>query len=157
VKAAVLIASDSCFRGERVDASGAHIADRLAAAGWEIVETRIVPDDAALIAEALRGWADRHAVDLVVTTGGTGLSARDVTPEATAAVVDRRAPGLAEALRSEGARRTPNAWLSRGEAGLRGTTLIVNLPGSLGAARDGMELLLPLLAHALAMMHGEGH
>jgi molybdenum cofactor synthesis domain-containing protein len=157
MKAAVLIASDSCARGERVDESGAHIAARLAEAGWEVVEKRVVPDDAALIADALRACADGHAVDLVITTGGTGLSPRDVTPEATAAVIDRRAPGLAEALRAEGARRIPTAWLSRGEAGLRGTTLIVNLPGSARAAREGMDVLLPLLAHAFAMMRGEGH
>jgi len=157
MKAAVLIASDSCARGERADESGAHIAARLAETGWEVVETRVVPDDATLIAETLCEWADRRGVDLVVTTGGTGLSPRDITPEATAAVIDRRAPGLAEALRSNGARRIPTAWLSRGEAGLRGTTLIVNLPGSARAAREGMDLLLPLLAHAFAMMRGAGH
>jgi molybdopterin adenylyltransferase len=157
VRAAVLVASDACARGERADTSGAHIASCLVAAGWEVVETLIVPDDASAIRAALESFADRRGVDLVVTSGGTGFSARDVTPEATLAVVERRAPGLAEALRADGARRTPHAWLSRGEAGLRGATLIVNLPGSLAAARDGMELLLPLLPHALAMIRGAGH
>jgi molybdopterin adenylyltransferase len=157
VKAAVLVASDSCARGERVDSSGAHIAARLAAAGWEVVETRLAPDDAGAIRAALESFADESAVDLVVTSGGTGFSPRDVTPEATLAAIERRAPGLAEALRADGARRTPHAWLSRGEAGLRGGTLIVNLPGSLNAAREGMDVLLPLLPHALAMLRGEGH
>jgi molybdopterin adenylyltransferase len=157
VRAALLTASDSCARGERVDASGERLRQRLEGAGWEVVAATVVADEPEAIAATLRTFADDLRVDLVLTTGGTGFSPRDRTPEATAAVLERRAPGIAEALRADGLRRTPHACLSRGEAGLRGGTLVVNLPGSLRAVDEGLDLLLPLLPHALAMMRGEGH
>jgi molybdenum cofactor synthesis domain-containing protein len=153
----VLTCSDRCSRSEAADTSGPHIADRLREAGWDVVETRVVPDDVAAIQAAVLHWTDEVGVDVVLTTGGTGFSVRDVTPEATLGVVDRRAPGLAELIRIEGLKKTPHACLSRGEAGLRGRTLVVNLPGSLKAARDGMDTLMPILAHAVRMIAGEGH
>ncbi|MCU0291632.1 MAG: MogA/MoaB family molybdenum cofactor biosynthesis protein [Thermoanaerobaculaceae bacterium] len=157
MRAAVLTCSDRCSRSEAADTSGPHIADRLREAGWDVVETRVVPDDVAAIQAAVLHWTDEVGVDVVLTTGGTGFSVRDVTPEATLGVVDRRAPGLAELIRIEGLKKTPHACLSRGEAGLRGRTLVVNLPGSLKAARDGMDTLMPILAHAVRMIAGEGH
>ncbi|HNX18799.1 MAG TPA: MogA/MoaB family molybdenum cofactor biosynthesis protein [Acidobacteriota bacterium] len=157
MKAAVLTLSDSCVAGTRVDESGPHIASRLAEAGWEIVAAEIARDERAEIEAALVRFADELGADVVLTTGGTGFSTRDVTPEATLAVADRRAPGLAEALRADGMRKTPHACLSRGEAALRGATLIVNLPGSLKAAREGIDFLLPLLPHAVKMIAGGGH
>ncbi len=153
----MLTSSDSCSRGQRVDESGALIRRRLEGAGWTVEGTAVVPDDPETIAATLRQWADTLGVDVVLTTGGTGFSPRDNTPEATLAVVERRASGISEALRSDGMRRTPHACLSRAEAGLRGRTLIVNLPGSLRAVEQGMDFLLPLLEHALAMVRGEGH
>jgi molybdopterin adenylyltransferase len=157
VRAAVLTVSDSCVAGTRTDESGPFIRDRLVATGWDVVATAVVPDERGAIAAILRGWADELGVDLVLTTGGTGFSTRDVTPEATGDVVERRAPGLAEALRAEGMKVTERACLSRAEAGLRGRTLIVNLPGSLKAVRDGMTFLERLLPHAVQMIAGGGH
>lgn len=157
MKAAVLTLSDSCVAGTRVDESGPHIASRLAAAGWDVVAAEIARDERAEIEAALIRFADELGADVVLTTGGTGFSTRDVTPEATLAVADRRAPGLAEALRADGMSKTPHACLSRGEAALRGATLIVNLPGSLKAAREGIDFLLPLLPHAVKMIAGGGH
>lgn len=157
MRAAVLTCSDRCARGEAADTSGPHVAERLREAGFEVVELLVVPDEAAAIEEALRRWADELGVDIAVTTGGTGFSPRDVTPEATLAVVERRTPGIAELVRAEGLKKTPFACLSRGEAGLRGRTLIVNLPGSLKAVRDGMDALLPILPHAVRMIAGGDH
>ncbi|MFA4932640.1 MAG: MogA/MoaB family molybdenum cofactor biosynthesis protein [Caldisericia bacterium] len=158
MKAAVLTISDSCAAGSRVDESGPFIAGRLQGAGWTIEETTIVPDEQMEIAEILEHWATEHHVDVVITTGGTGFSTRDVTPEATLSVVDRRAPGISEAIRLYGLNKgVSTACLSRAEAGLRGTTLIVNLPGSLKAVQDGMDVLIPLLPHALEMIAGKGH
>ena len=157
MKAAVLTASDRCSRGEATDTSGPHIARRLGEAGFEVVGTAVVSDDRCTIAERLRALIEEHSPDVIVTTGGTGLSARDVTPEATLDVVDRRATGIAEAIRAAGMAHTPRACLSRGEAGLAGTTLIVNLPGSLKAVREGMDVLVELLPHAVRMIAGEGH
>ncbi len=157
MRAAVLTCSDRCSRGEAADTSGPYVAGRLEEEGWDVVETRIVPDEVAVIRAALLHWADEAGVDVIITTGGTGFSMRDVTPEATLQTVDRRAPGIAELIRLEGLKKTPHACLSRGEAGLRGRTLVVNLPGSLKAVRDGMDTLMPLLAHAVRMIAGEGH
>jgi molybdopterin adenylyltransferase len=157
VRAAVLTVSDSCAAGTRTDESGPFIHEGLVAAGWEVVATAVVPDERAAIAATLRAWADELGVDVVVTTGGTGFSTRDVTPEATGDVVQRRAAGLAEALRAEGMKATERACLSRAEAGLRGRTLIVNLPGSLKAVREGMVFLERLLPHAVKMIAGGGH
>ena len=158
MKAVVVTISDSCAAGSRVDESGPFIAGRLQGAGWTIGEQVVVPDDRLQIAETLEKWATQGSVDVIITTGGTGFSLRDVTPEATLLVIDRRAPGISEAIRLYGLNKgVPTACLSRAEAGLRGTTLIVNLPGSLHAVQDGMEVLLPLLPHALEMMAGKGH
>jgi molybdenum cofactor synthesis domain-containing protein len=158
MKVAVLTISDSCAAGSRVDESGPFVAGRLQGAGWTIEEMTIVPDEQMEIAEILEKWATEHHVDVIITTGGTGFSPRDVTPEATLSVVDRRAPGISEAIRLYGLNKgVPSACLSRAEAGLRGATLIINLPGSLKAVQDGMEVLIPLLPHALEMIAGKGH
>ncbi len=157
MRAAVLTVSDGCADGTRIDESGPHLRDRLAGAGFEIVATAVRPDEPQAVSDLLEHWADELNVDVILTTGGTGFSPRDRTPEATLAVVDRRADGLAEALRADGIKRTPHACLSRGVAGLRGSTLIVNLPGSLKAVRDGIDFLLPILPHAVKMIAGGGH
>ena len=157
MKAAVLTVSDSCARGERTDESGALLHQRLDESGWQVVESKVVPDEIEAIRSVLIAWADKLHVDVVVTTGGTGLSPRDLTPEATLGIIERRAAGIMEALRADGFRRTPRACLSRGEAGVRGQTLFINLPGSRRAVSEGMDFLLPLLPHALEMMRGGGH
>ena len=157
MRAAVLTVSDSCARGTRTDESGPFIVAALQERGWEVASAAVVPDDVAAITGQLRAFADELGVDVVLSTGGTGLGPRDVTPEATLEVLDRRASGLAEAIRAAGMAKTVNACLSRGEAGLRGRTLIVNLPGSLKAVRDGMSFLAGVLEHAVKMMAGEGH
>ena len=156
--AAVLTVSDTRAAGTRADETTAIAVELLGGAGIEVTATRLVPDEHYAVATALTELAAGAA--LVLTTGGTGLAPRDVTPEATLAVIDREAPGLAEAMRAQTARVTPQAWLSRGIAGQRGATLIVNLPGSPKAVRECLEVLLPLLPHALGQATGdraEGH
>lgn len=146
-------------RGEREDTSGALIRELLGAPDYEQARYQVVPDDQPLIERTLASWADDDHLDLVLTTGGTGLTDRDVMPEATLAVVGRLAPGLVEAMRAFGLTKTPMAMLSRGVAGVRGRTLIVNLPGSPKGVREGIEVLLPVLSHALGQLTGEdrGH
>lgn len=154
---AILTVSDSCAQGARTDASGPAIREILAAAGYEIAREGIVPDDREVIARELTRLADEDKCELVFTTGGTGLGPRDVTPEATGTVCDRLVPGLAELMRAEGLKKTRNAVLSRGIVGLRGRTLIVNLPGGPRAVRECLEIILDVLPHALEMMRGGGH
>jgi molybdopterin adenylyltransferase len=152
VRAAVLTVSDGVAAGEREDRSGDLLAELLAGEGYD-VERRVVPDERDAIADAIAELADEAR--LVLTTGGTGLAPRDVTPEATMAVLDRAAPGIAEAVRADAIARTPHGLLSRGIAGVRGSTLVVNLPGSTGGCRDGFAVLRPALGHALELLAGE--
>ncbi|MBC7233531.1 MAG: MogA/MoaB family molybdenum cofactor biosynthesis protein [Chloroflexi bacterium] len=154
--AAVLTVSDRCFHGEREDLSGPLLKGLITAWGGEVISYAIVPDEKERIQAALLDLADRQHVDLILTTGGTGPAPRDVTPEATLAVIEREMPGLAELMRMEGYRQhTPFAVLSRAVAGIRGKTLIVNLPGNPQAVRQHMELLGPLLPAAVALIKGE--
>jgi molybdenum cofactor synthesis domain-containing protein len=155
--AAILVVSDRCSRGEAEDTTGPRLAAFLESRGWTIVARRVVPDEAGEIREAVREWADARTAGLILTAGGTGLGPRDVTPEATAAVLDRQADGLVFLMRSEGLKHTPRAVLSRGIAGTRRSSLIVNLPGSPSGAEESAAAILDLVPHALAMMQGEGH
>jgi molybdenum cofactor synthesis domain-containing protein len=139
------------------DRGGPAIAEALASLDHEIAGQLIVPDDQARIADVLALWCDVEGMDVVFTTGGTGLGPRDVTPETTLAVADRQVPGIAEALRAAGMSKLPQSMLSRGVAVQRGTTLIINLPGSPSGAREGVELVLPVLEHAILMMGGGRH
>lgn len=156
LRAAVLTVSDSGARGERVDTAGPAVAAMLASEGFAVVEQALVPDEPEQVAEQLRRWADEQQVALAVTTGGTGLGPRDRTPEATASVLDYRVDGMAEAMRAAGLASTPMAMLSRGLAGVRGHTLILNLPGSERGARENLATVLPVLRHAVEQLRGEG-
>ncbi len=156
IRLGILTVSDAGSRGERADGSGDAIAVWAGAKGHAIAERLLVADDTAAIAAVLVGWADAGGMDLILTTGGTGLTARDVTPEATRAVLDKEAPGIAEALRHAVYPRFHRAALSRGVSGVRGRALIVNLPGSTGGVRDGLAVLDDLVEHAVALIRGSG-
>jgi len=153
VRAAVVTVSDGVSAGVREDTSGDLLEELLVGEGFE-VERTVVPDDAAVIADAIRTLGD-SGVSLVLTTGGTGFAPRDVTPEATRDVIEREAPGIAEAIRADALARTPHALLSRGIAGIRGATLVVNFPGSTGGCRDGFEVVRPALRHGLELAAGD--
>ncbi|MGH3137690.1 MAG: MogA/MoaB family molybdenum cofactor biosynthesis protein [Gaiellaceae bacterium] len=153
MRAGVLTVSDGVHAGIREDLSGEALSELLRAEGFDVVR-RVVPDEETAIADAIVGLAEEEVL-LVVTTGGTGFAPRDVTPEATRAVLEREAPGLAEAIRADAIARTPHALLSRGIAGLRGKTLVVNLPGSPGGCRDGFAVIKPALRHGLELAAGD--
>ena len=155
LRLAILTISDAGSRGERVDTSGDAIAAWAADKGYHLAERALVPDETGRIAAVLIAWCDQDKADLILTTGGTGLTPRDVTPEATRAVLEREAPGIAEALRMSVYPRFPRAALSRGLAGVRGRTLVVNLPGSTGGVRDGLAVLDGLVEHAVDLVRGE--
>jgi molybdopterin adenylyltransferase len=154
--AGILTISDKGSRGERPDRSGQVIREVLSGTDVSIVNYDLVPDEKGLIVEKLVKWADEDNLDVVVTTGGTGLTPRDVTPEATLAVVDRIVPGFAEAMRAESLKKTPHAMLSRAVVGARGKCLIINLPGSPKAVRECLEVILPALPHAVETLRGQG-
>jgi molybdopterin adenylyltransferase len=152
--AVVITVSDGCFRREKEDLSGPALAGALEAIGLTVRQKQIVPDDHSTIVSILRNYLSDPLVHLIVTTGGTGFGPRDVTPEATRELIQRPAPGIAELLRREGATQTPLSWLSRGEAGIAGNKLIINLPGSTRAMAHSVEVLKPLLFHALELLSG---
>ena len=155
IRTAVITLSDKGAKGERVDESGPLIKELVGPIGASVERYELLPDDRPQIAAALRRLADSGSIDLVLTTGGTGVAPRDVTPEATREVIDRELPGMAEAMRAESLRKTPHAMLSRSVAGIRGQTLIVNLPGSPKAVRENLAVILPALAHAVAKIKGD--
>ena len=148
----ILTVSDRSSRGERVDASGPALVEMVQEQGWQVAETLIVPDDEDTLRDTLILWADSGDMDIILTTGGTGFAPRDVTPEATRSIVDKLAPGLAEAMRIASLQITPHAMLSRSIAGIRGSALIINLPGSPKAARENLDVVLPVLGHAVQLL-----
>jgi len=151
----ILTISDKGWRGQRQDKSGEAIRDSLSSLDNHVVKYEVIPDEADIIASKLAQWADEGSLDIILTTGGTGLGPRDVTPEATLSIVDRVVPGLAEAMRVETLKTTPFAILSRAVAGTRGRCLIINLPGSPKAVRECLEVLLPAIPHAVEIIRGE--
>jgi molybdopterin adenylyltransferase len=157
MRVSILTVSDSVSSGKSQDRSGPSVAQRCKDLGWEVISTALRADDRASIESFLKQTADSHSVDLILTTGGTGLGPRDVTPEATTAVIDRTIPGFPERMRAAGAARTPRAILSRGTAGTRGTTIIINLPGSPTGAVESLEVIADLLPHSVAVLHGMHH
>ena len=155
LRVAILTVSDRSAAGQRQDASGPALATEVRLAGWDVAFSKVVPDDRTRIGEVLIEWADSGAVDIILTTGGSGFAPRDVTPEATLAVVEREAPGLAEAMRMASLAVSPHAMLSRARAGIRKRTLIVNLPGSPKGAVENLKVILPALEHAVQLLRGE--
>jgi len=155
MKAAILTLSDKGFSGTRVDASGPALFSWLTERGVKVERTEILPDNGKAISGKLMEWADDGELDLILTTGGTGISPRDVTPEATARVLDRILPGFAEAMRAKGLVKTPNAIISRAIVGIRRQTLIINLPGSPGGAIDNLEAVWPAVSHTISKIRGD--
>lgn len=157
LKSAVLVLSDSCFKGTKEDESGKIIVERLKTEGCNVLEYKILPDDYEIIRKELLRLCDEVKVDLVITTGGTGFGPSDRTPEATKSVIEKEAAGISETIRAYGQKRTPRSMLSRGVSGIRGKTLIINLPGSRQGASEGMAALFPGILHAFPMLFGGGH
>lgn len=157
IRVAILTVSDSCAQGKREDISGQTIKDILPEDRFEICRKRIVADDHEKIVNELKHFSDKADIDVVFTTGGTGLGPRDVTPEATASVCERIIPGLGEMMRTEGLKKTKSAILSRGISGICNKTLVINLPGSPKGVKESLEIILDILPHAVDMMHGGGH
>lgn len=155
MRVSILTVSDRSARGERDDLAGPKLEQYMTQRGWSVVLTEIVPDEKEQISRMLLEWVDSRECDLILTTGGTGFGLRDVTPEATAEVIERNAPGLAEAMRIASMSITPHAMLSRGVCGIRGQTLIVNLPGSPRAAVENLEVILPALPHAVELLQDD--
>lgn len=154
IRAAVITASDACSRGERADESGAALVELLELSGAEVVERRVLSDDLEPLVQTLEEFAAREDINLILTTGGTGLGPRDNTPEATLQVIEREVPGIAEAIRAESLKVTKMAMISRGVAGVASGTLIVNLPGSPKAARESFSVIKPVLVHAVDLLAG---
>ncbi len=152
---AVLTVSDRSARGERPDASGPALIEMIKIQGWEVIRQSVVPDDLNILRELLESWSDRDDVDVILTTGGTGFALRDVTPEATRAVIERDVPGIAEAMRAASAAKSPHAMLSRAVTGIRGRVLIINLPGSPKAAVENFQVVIPALEHAVKLLRGD--
>jgi molybdopterin adenylyltransferase len=152
IRVAILTSSDRSARGERPDLSGEGLRQAVLAQGWQVLDQALLPDEYDLLRQKLAGWADSGELDVILTTGGTGFAPRDVTPEATQAIIERPAPGLAEAMRAASLKVTPHAMLSRSIAGIRKRTLIVNLPGSPKAALENLEVILPVLPHAVQLL-----
>lgn len=157
MRVAILTVSDSASRGTSEDRSGPGVAARCRELGWEVVSTAIRADDRDAIAAFLKTIADSHTADLILTTGGTGLAPRDVTPEATMDVCERLIPGFAEKMRTEGLKKTPRSVMSRAVAGLRGQTILINLPGSPKGAVESLDAVADLLPHAVEVLHGMHH
>jgi molybdopterin adenylyltransferase len=153
IRFGILTLSDRSARGERADASGPALANLIQGEGWSVVRQSLLPDDESAIREILTAWSDSGEIDVVLTTGGTGFAPRDVTPEATRAVIQREAPGLAETMRAASLKVTPHAMLSRIVTGIRGKTLIVNLPGSPKGAVENLQVILPVIPHAIQLLH----
>jgi molybdopterin adenylyltransferase len=152
IRFAICTVSDRAFRGKRPDRSGPALVEYVRSRGWTVSQEKTVPDDQQLIAGTLEDWANRGQADIILTTGGTGFAPRDVTPEATLSVIDREAPGLAEAMRAASLQRSPHAILSRARAGIRGNTLIVNLPGSPEGAVENLQSIADALEHAVQLL-----
>lgn len=152
IRFGILTLSDRSSRGERADASGPALADLIRAQNWSVTDQAILPDEESAIRATLTEWADSSRFDVILTTGGTGFALRDVTPEATRAVIQRDAPGLAETMRAESLKKTPHAMLSRAVAGIRGRTLIVNLPGSPKGAMENLQTIIPVIPHAVQLL-----
>lgn len=155
IRFGILTLSDRSSRGERADSSGPALAERIKAEGWSVVKQGILPDEEASIREILIDWTDSGEIDIILTTGGTGVSPRDVTPEATHAVIERDVPGLAEAMRAASLRITPHAMLSRVVTGIRKRTLIINLPGSPKGAVENLQIVIPVLPHAIQLLRDD--
>ena len=159
IRFGILTASDRSARGERADASGPALAALVQAQGWSVIKQAILPDDRSMLAATMSAWADSREVDVILVTGGTGFAPRDVTPEATRDILEREAAGLPEAMRAASLKITPHAMLSRLAAGIRGQAVIINLPGSPKGAVENLQVVLPVLEHAVKLLHEEdaGH